>query len=131
MVASAAATPDSRRTLARARGRHQPGAPRRRAERQARRNPHCNRHHVRLDARKFDGEHLPGASPPTALRRRPANAVFLRERAQPLEELIGHGDVAALALNWLDDNRRDFVRRHGCAKIWWSMKSGTAAQSSS
>ena len=34
-----------------------------------------------------------------------------RQLAQPLQELIGRDDVAALALNRLDDDRRDFVGR--------------------
>ena len=36
----------------------------------------------------------------------------LREQlAQPLQELIGRDDVAAFALDGLDDERRDFVGR--------------------
>ena len=39
------------------------------------------------------------------------DAVLRRQLAQPLQELIGRDDVAALALNRLDDDGGDFVGR--------------------
>ena len=39
------------------------------------------------------------------------DAVLRRQLAQPLQELIGRDDVAAFALNRLDDDRGDFVGR--------------------
>ena len=40
------------------------------------------------------------------------DSVLPREIAQPLQEHVWRNDVAALALYWLDDQRRHFVRRH-------------------
>ena len=63
--------------------------------------------------RELDREHLPGA-PHARLHfvGDEQDAVRLRQLAQPLQELIRRDDVAAFALNRLDDDRRDFVRRH-------------------
>ena len=40
------------------------------------------------------------------------HAVGAGQLAQPLQELVGRDDVAAFALNRLDEDRGDFVRRH-------------------
>src|SRR5439155_16848916 len=39
------------------------------------------------------------------------DAVLLRQLAQPLQELLGRHHIAAFALDWFDDDRRDFVGR--------------------
>ena len=95
------------------RPRHQPRARHRDAQRQPRRNPLRNRHHVRLDAGVLDREHLARAPHPRLhFVHDEQDAVLLRQLAQPLQELIGRHDVAALALDRLDHDRRDFVGRH-------------------
>ena len=67
---------------------------------------------VRLDAGELDREHLPGA-PHARLHfvGDQQDAVLRRQLAQPLQELVRRDDVAAFALNRLDDDRRDFVGR--------------------
>ena len=88
------------------------------AERQPRRDPLRHRHDVGLDAGVLDREHPARCGPcPTALRptisRMPC---WRRELAQPLQERVRRDDVAALALDRLDDDRRHFVRRRRGAR---------------
>ena len=68
---------------------------------------------VRLQAEVLRGEHLPG---PAHARLHfvddQQDAVLRRQLAQPLVELDRRHDVAAFALDRLDDDRRDLVRRH-------------------
>ena len=95
------------------RPRHQVGARRGDAERQARRDALRDRDDVGLDAGVLDREHLARCGPcPTALRRRRAGcrAASVSSRSR-WRNCVGRDDVAALALNRLDDDRGDFVGR--------------------
>ena len=99
------------------RPRHDVGARRRHAERQARGDPFGDRDHVWPHARVLDREHLPAASHPRLhFVGDEQDAVLLRQLAEPLDELIRRHDVATLALNWLDDERRHLVRGHQMQK---------------
>ena len=99
------------------RPRHDVGARRCHAERQARGDPFGDRDHVGPHARVLDREHLPAASHPRLhFVGDEQDAVLLRQLAEPLDELIRRHDVATLALNWLDDERRHLVRGHQMQK---------------
>ena len=82
------------------------------AERQARRNPLGDVDDVGLESDVIGGEHLP--CPPHArlhLVDHQQYPVPRRQLAQPLQERRRRDDVAPLALNRLDDDRRDLVGR--------------------
>ena len=59
------------------------------------------------------GEHLAGAADARLhFVEDQQNAVPVAQRAQSLQEAVRRHEVTALALDRLDQNRRDFVRRH-------------------
>ena len=83
------------------------------ADRQARAEPLRERHDVRHDAEVLRGEHLAGAADARLhFVEDQQNAVPVAQRAQALQEAIRRHQVTALALDRLDQDRRDFVRRH-------------------
>src|SRR5438093_406023 len=83
------------------------------AERHPRRDPFGDRHRIGFDATVLDREH-PARAPHPRLHfvGDEQDAVLLRQLAQPLQELLGRHHIAAFALDWFDDDRRDFVGRH-------------------
>ena len=92
------------------RPRHHVRPRRRHAERQARRDALGDRDHVGLDTEVLDREHLPGAPHPRLhFIGDQQDAVLLGDLAQAMMKLrLGH-DVAALALDRLDDDAGDFI----------------------
>ena len=74
--------------------------------------PFAMRDDVGLHAEVLDGEHLAGpAHAGLHLVDDQQDAVPVRELAQALQELRRRHEVAAFALDRLDDDRRDFVGR--------------------
>ena len=83
-----------------------------RAERHARRDALGGQQDVRLDAPVLDRPHLAGpAGARLDLVGDEQDAVLVADSAQALEEAVLGDDVAALALDRLDDDRRDLVGR--------------------
>ena len=84
-----------------------------RADRQARAQALGQRHDVGLHAPVLAGEHAAGAADARLhFVEDQQDAVLVAQRAQAGEEAVGRHDVAAFALDRLDQDRRDFRRRH-------------------
>ena len=83
------------------------------AERQPRRNPLRHRHDVGLRRRRARSRTSGrcGPCPDCTSSTTSSMPCVRRDLAQPLQEDVGRHDVAALALDRLDDDRRDFVGR--------------------
>ena len=82
------------------------------AERQSGRDTLGDRHDVGLDAKMLDRKHLPGpAHARLHFVGNQQDAVLLRNLAQPLMKLRLRHDIAALALDRLDDHAGHFLRR--------------------
>src|SRR5436309_16044481 len=94
--------------------RHDFGTSHRYAERHPGRNAFGDRDDIRMKVEMFEREHLAGAAH-TALDliRNQENAVLSRDLLELGTKIRRRDDVAALSLNGLDDDRRDFARIDG------------------
>src|SRR5262249_22514943 len=90
---------------------HDFGTSHRYPERHAGRNAFGDRDDVRMEVEVFEREHLAGAAHAALdFIRNQENAVLACDLLELRKKIQRRDDVAALTLNGLDDDRRDFAR---------------------
>ena len=96
---------------------HQFGAGHHDAKRQTGSNSLRERDDIGLAIEVFEGKHLSRSSH-SALHfiRNQKNAIVVRDLLKTLQEMRRWDDVSALSLNGLNNNRGNFIGRHGRSK---------------